>query len=111
MPPSGEKATLLTWSVWSSNRHTSFPSDTRQSLIVLSAEADANLVPSGENANPSMREVWPLSLRSFPSETRQIQMFSDAAMKSPPDPAATHFPSGENTTQFTFSWYCKTCRL
>ena len=67
-----------------------------QSLTVVSRDADATSLPSGENATALTQSEWPSSVRRAApvAESQSLTVLS-------PDADATSLPSGENATAKT----------
>jgi hypothetical protein len=82
------------------------PNRPSHSLTVLSPEADASSLPSGENATAETQSEWPLSVcRAAPDRpSHSLTVLSSEADDS-------SLPSGENATAVTQpEWPLSVCR-
>ena len=82
-----------------------------QSRTVLSSEADATSLPSGEKATALTSSKWPSSVCSAAPVAKSQSRTVLSRENMPPEADATSLPSGEKATVLTpFEWPSSVCR-
>src|SRR5256714_14053186 len=95
----------MTQAEWASRVCSGAPVADSQSLTVLSFDADATSLPSGENATALTQSEWPSSVCSGApvADSQSLTVLSY-------DADATSLPSGENATAMTqCEWPSSVC--